>query len=108
MSGGAEMDALQDLLAVEKLVHEPARLSIMALLRVVKRADFVFLQSQTGLTAGNISSHITKLAKAGYVDIEKSFANNRPQTTLKLSAAGRAALRRYLQTMRIVLEEING
>jgi DNA-binding MarR family transcriptional regulator len=102
------MDALQDLLAVEKLVHEPARLSIMALLRVVKRADFVFLQSQTGLTAGNISSHITKLAKAGYVDIEKSFANNRPQTTLKLSAAGRAALRRYLQTMRIVLEEING
>ncbi len=108
MSDAVEMDALEDLLAVDKIVHEPARLSIMALLRVVKRADFVFLQGQTGLTAGNISSHINKLAKAGYVEVDKSFANNRPQTILKLSPAGRAALRRYLQTMRGMLEEIDG
>jgi DNA-binding MarR family transcriptional regulator len=108
VSEGPELGALDDLLVVDKLIHEPARLSIMALLRVVKRADFVFLQSQTGLTAGNISSHISKLAKAGYVDIEKTFANNRPQTILELSATGRAALRRYLRTMRVVLDEIEG
>lgn len=107
MSDGAKVEALEDLLVVDKLIHEPARLSIMALLRVVKRADFVFLQGQTGLTAGNISSHINKLAKAGYVDVEKTFSNNRPQTLLKLTAAGRAALRRYLQTMRGVLEELD-
>jgi DNA-binding MarR family transcriptional regulator len=107
VSASPQAGAFWSLLEVDKLVHEPARLSILALLRVVKRADFVFLQGQTGLTAGNISSHITKLANAGYVHVEKNFVNNRPQTILKLSPSGRGALKRYLQTMREVLDEID-
>ncbi|MCA9689880.1 MAG: transcriptional regulator [Nannocystaceae bacterium] len=108
MSDGVVHDALGELLGVDKLIHEPARLSILALLRVVKRADFVFLQSQTGLTAGNISSHLGKLAGAGYVEVEKGFLNNRPRTLVKLSAVGRVALRRYLQTMGAVLQALDG
>jgi DNA-binding MarR family transcriptional regulator len=107
MSEAAEFGSLDDILEIDKVVHEPARLMLMAMLRVVRRADFVFLQGQTGLTAGNISSHIKKLANAGYVVVEKSFVDNRPQTMLSLSPAGRAALRRYLRTMRVVLEEID-
>lgn len=102
----AAVEGLEELLAIDKLVHAPARLSILAILRVVKRADFVFLQGQTGLTAGNISSHINKLAEAGYVEIDKRFVDNRPQTMLALTRSGRAALRRYMKTMRAVLDEL--
>jgi DNA-binding MarR family transcriptional regulator len=106
MEPSSELGPLEDLLTIDKLVHEPARLTILALLRVVKRADFVFVQTQTGLTAGNVSAHIKKLSQAGYVVVDKTFADNRPQTMLSLSPAGRAALRRYLRTMRVVLDEI--
>ena len=108
MSTAEPIPIVDELLGVDKLVHEPARLSLLALLRVVKRADFVFLQTQTGLTAGNISTHIRKLAGAGYVAVDKGFANNRPQTMLSLTPSGRAALRRYLKIMRGVLSEIDG
>lgn len=106
MSVGATLETLEDLLSVDKLVHEPARLSIVALLSVVQRADFVFVQSQTGLTAGNVSSHINKLAKAGYVEVDKRFIDNRPKTMLALTPNGRAALAMYLHTMRTVLAEL--
>ena len=106
MRDAPELGAVSNLLEVDKVVHEPARLLILSMLRVVKRADFVFLQSQTGLTAGNISSHVRKLADAGYVVVDKGFRGNRPQTMLSLSPAGRAALRTYLQTMQRVLDEL--
>lgn len=106
MSEPREFDAMAHLLGVDKLIHEPARLLILSLLRVVKRADFVFLQRQTGMTGGNMSSHVRKLAEAGYVEVEKGFSGNRPQTMLSLTAGGRKALTRYLGTMRAVLEEI--
>ena len=50
---------------LDKVVHEPARLKILAYLSVVKSADFVFLLSRTGLTYGNLSSHMSKLEEAG-------------------------------------------
>lgn len=96
-------ETLEALISVDRVVHEPARLVLMALLGTVARADFVYLRGQTGLTAGNISSHMKKLTEAGYVDVEKTYSDNRPQTIFSLTPTGREALTRYLETMHDVL-----
>ena len=84
---------------IDKLIHEPARLMIMANLFVVESADFTFLMNQTGLTWGNLSAHITKLEKGGYVAVEKTFVGKRPYTLLHLTEEGRAAFQTYRQKM---------
>ena len=91
---------------IDKVVHEPARLMILACLYVVKRADFVFLLRQMGLSGGNLSSHLAKLEGAGYVDVTKTFSGKRPQTILKLTRAGRNAFDGYRRTMREVLDSL--
>ena len=88
-------DGETDALDFDRLIHEPARLVLMANLYVVDEADFVFLARQTGLTAGNISSHMTRLESAGYVDIDKTFVGKRPRTSYTLTDAGRAAFEHY-------------
>ncbi len=80
---------------LDRLIHEPARLLLVSNLAIVEEADFVYLSARTGLTAGNISSHMTRLEDAGYVHIEKSFAGKRPRTTYALTPIGRAAFERY-------------
>ena len=92
-----ESDREQHALDFDRLIHEPARLVLMANLYVVEEADFVFLARQTGLTAGNISSHMTRLEDAGYVDIAKTFAGKRPRTVYRLTDTGRTAFERYRQ-----------
>lgn len=77
-----------DGVVLDRLIHEPARLAIMTMLSSVKAADFVFLQRATGLTKGNLSSHLTKLEEAGLVEIEKRFVKKRPNTNVALTAKG--------------------
>ena len=91
---------------IDKLIHEPARLMILIHLYVVESADFLFLMRQTGLTEGNLSSHMTKLEKAGYVAVEKSFVGRRPHTMLRLTEAGRAAFRQYHRLMKQIFDEL--
>ncbi len=93
--GSLDLDALD----LDRLIHEPARLVLMTNLYVVDEADFVYLAGRTGLTAGNISSHMTRLEDAGYVDVNKAFVGKRPRTVYALTAAGRAAFERYRQTV---------
>lgn len=91
---------------IDRLIHEPARLFIMALLAVVDRADFLFLRRQTGLTQGNLSSHLAKLEEAGYVEILKTFQGKRPKTTLRMSPSGRVALEAYRSQLDRLLAEV--
>jgi DNA-binding MarR family transcriptional regulator len=74
---------------LDRLVHEPGRLAIMTVLSSVKDADFLFLLRATGLTKGNLSSHLSKLEEAGLVEIEKRFIRKKPNTTVSLTQAGR-------------------
>ena len=78
----------------------------MAYLFVVESADFLFLQRQTGLTWGNLSSHLSKLEAAGYVTIEKEFLEKKPHTTLHLTDKGRTAFQTYRQSMKQVFEDL--
>jgi len=98
-----ELDAIQN---INKIIHEPARLLLMAHLFVVESADFLFLQRQTGLTWGNISSHLRKLENVGYVAVEKEFIDKKPHTTLKLTDKGRKAFKEYRKNMKQVFEDL--
>jgi DNA-binding transcriptional ArsR family regulator len=90
---------LRSLTEVDRLIHEPARLLIATILSGVVRADFIFLQHETGLTKGNLSAHLSKLEEAGYVKIEKTFKGKLPCTVCRLSAAGHKALTKYRQQL---------
>ena len=100
--GKADLTSLAE---IDRLVHEPARLAVMALLYVVDSADFTFLMNQTGLTWGNLSAHISKLEDAGYLEVEKTFKGKRPNTTLKLTSQGRQAFRDYTRRMKQVFQD---
>jgi DNA-binding transcriptional ArsR family regulator len=85
-------DYLQSL---NRLVHEPARLAILVALSACEKADFLFLLNITGLTKGNLSSHLSKLEQAGLVEIEKRFEGKMPITYARLTPAGKEALKEY-------------
>ncbi len=97
-----ENEGQHQLGGIDRLIHEPARYNIMALLFVVEAADFLFVERQTELTPGNLSSHIRKLEDAGYVAVVKDFVNRKPRTMLTLTAEGRAAFEKYRQQMKQV------
>jgi DNA-binding MarR family transcriptional regulator len=107
MSENADQADLLGIADLDRLVHEPARLAVMALLYVVESADFTFLMNQTGLTWGNLSTHMSKLESAGYLEVEKSFKGRRPNTSLRLTAQGRAAFHEYALKMKKVFQDIS-
>ncbi len=93
----------QPIANIDRLIHEPARLMIMAYLYVVESADFLFLMHQTGLTHGNLSSHMSKLEAAGYIEVVKEFVDKKPHTMLRLTDAGQDAFQEYRERMMEVL-----
>jgi DNA-binding MarR family transcriptional regulator len=99
-----DQDNLQPLAEIDRVIHEPARLLIVAVLSVVESADFLFLMNQTKLTRGNLSSHLSKLEAAGYVEIKKEFVEKIPRTLLSLTEEGRKAFAEYRQKMQQVLD----
>jgi DNA-binding MarR family transcriptional regulator len=91
---------------LNRLVHEPARLLIMANLFVVESADFTFLLRQTQLTRGNLSSHLSKLEAAGYIDVQKEFVEKIPRTLLRLTPEGRDAFCTYRENLKQVVDDL--
>ena len=85
---------------IDRVVHEPARLVILANLYIVESADYTYLMHRTGLTWGNISAHLSKLEEAGYVRIEKEFVEKKPHTMVRLTEEGKVAFNNYRNQMR--------
>lgn len=100
---GSEDGGIQE---VDRLIHEPSRLQIMAQLYVVQSADFLFLQNQTGMTPGNLSAHLSKLQAAEYVDVTKEFIDKKPHTALALTSKGREAFKDYLAKVKRFVDKI--
>lgn len=92
----------QDLVAVDKTVHEPARLAILTALSACASADYVFLQRLTGLVSGSLTQHLARLEDAGLVKITKGFAGKYPQTTVTLTDRGRTAVTAHWERMEAV------
>jgi DNA-binding MarR family transcriptional regulator len=91
---------------IDKLIHEPARLLILAHLFVLENADFLFIRRQTGLTPGNLSSHLSKLELAGYINIQKEFVGKRPHTILGITEIGKTAFVRYRQELEEIIHSL--
>ncbi len=89
---GAEV---HEALMLDRIVHEPARLAILAVLSGAAEVDFAFLQAATGLTKGNLSRQASKLEEVGYITIRKYYRGKIPATGYRITAAGRDALTRY-------------
>ncbi len=94
---------IQRLAEVDRMIHEPARLMVVALLAAVNEADFQYLHQATGLTKGNLSVHLSRLEEAGYVAIEKAFRGKHPLTICRLTERGREALDNYRKVIKAAL-----
>lgn len=93
------MAVFEEIAALDRLIHEPARLAILTALSACHSADFLFLQRLTGLTKGNLSSHLSKLEEAGLVKIEKQFVGKLPNTQASLTPRGRSAIDHHWQQL---------
>jgi DNA-binding MarR family transcriptional regulator len=82
--------------AIDDVIHGRIRLGVVAYLSAVDSASFSELRDKVGATDGNLSAHLRKLEDAGYVAVDKSFVNRKPQTRLALTPAGRAAWSAWL------------
>ena len=80
---------------IDRIIHEPARLLIVALLAGVKEADFLWLLRESALTKGNLSAHLSRLEEAQYVEIEKTYRGKVPLTVLRLTKKGKSAFEAY-------------
>jgi DNA-binding MarR family transcriptional regulator len=88
-------EQIRSIAHLDRVIHEPGRLMIVALLFAVDRTDFLYLQHETGMNKGTLSSHISRLEEAGYVEVLKTFRGKIPQTLLHLTREGRTAFERY-------------
>jgi DNA-binding MarR family transcriptional regulator len=99
-------DETHPLADIDQLVHAPARLTILALLYVVTKLDYVFLKNQSGLTWGNLATHLKKLEEAGYVEVLKGYQGKKPQSMIQLTTRGREAFRDYKRILQEVLDDL--
>jgi DNA-binding MarR family transcriptional regulator len=88
---------------IDRVIHEPGRLMIAALLYAVERSDFLYLQHETGMNKGTLSSHISRLEQAEYVEVVKTYRGKVPQTLLHLTPAGRKAFEEYRRRLKEAL-----
>ncbi|MBD0276581.1 MAG: transcriptional regulator [Bacteroidota bacterium] len=87
------------------ILHSQLRLAVMSLLISVKEAEFTFLKEKTGATAGNLSVQIQKLKEAGYIDVQKQFKDNYPQTICKITSVGIDAFEQYVKALQAYIKK---
>jgi len=89
-----------DFQELNPILNVPARLAIVSALIKLKQADFGYLQEVTGTTQGNLSHQLKKLNEAGYIEIEKTFRGNYPQTICRITKAGKKAFENYVEAIK--------
>ena len=103
---GSQGKDLHPFASIDRAIHAPARLMLMTYLYEVESVDFIFLMRLTGLTWGNLSSHLSTLEEAGYVNIQKQFVQKKSHTMIDLTDQGRRAFREYKRGLIDVLSEL--
>lgn len=89
--------------ALDDIVHQRFRLGILAILSHGDRIEFGYLQTALGLSAGNLSRHLTTLAEAGFIKVTKGYRDLRPRTWVAMTKAGRRAYRSEISVLRSLL-----
>jgi DNA-binding transcriptional ArsR family regulator len=93
---------------LDPLLHERGRLAIVSVLAAVDRLTFTELRDHLEMTDGNLSVHLQKLEDRGYIAIDKQFIGRRPQTSCRLTKAGRQAFSRYLNHLEAIVQQGRG
>jgi DNA-binding MarR family transcriptional regulator len=104
-AGGPEPHPVR---ALDDLVHQRARLGVLAILREADRAEFAYLRDSLGLTDGNLSAHLRTLEGAGYIVVHKGYEGRRPKTWLSLTRAGVRALEDEVAVLRTLVARLEG
>jgi DNA-binding transcriptional ArsR family regulator len=94
---------IKRLAEIDRTIHEPSRLMVIALLAAVAKADFQYLHQATGLTKGNLSVHLSKLEEAGVIEVEKTFRGKYPLTICCLTDKGRQMFDEYRKVIKAAL-----
>lgn len=89
---------------LDPILHSQLRLAVVSLLVTVKEAEFTFLKEHTNSTAGNLSVQIQKLKDAGYIEVEKKFKDNYPQTICRITKEGLQAFEVYFKNIQTYLK----
>jgi DNA-binding MarR family transcriptional regulator len=89
---------------MDDTVHQRHRLGVLAITAEAHRADFGYLREALGVTAGNLSRHLTVLEEAGLVQVEKGYQGRRPRTWVRITGPGRAALAAELAALSQLVE----
>lgn len=89
---------------LDPILHSQLRLAVMSLLLTVKEAEFTFIREKTNSTAGNLSVQVQKLKEAGYIEVNKQFKDNYPQTTCKVTPKGIEAFEDYVKALQEYLQ----
>ena len=101
-------EPLRNLSDLDRVIHEPARLLLVALLSSLESADFLFLLKESGLTKGNLSVHLSRLEEAGYLRVEKSFRGKIPHTEFRLTPKGKSAFDQYRKSLGPIVNHKKG
>lgn len=106
MSDSSPDQDIHPLADIDQVIHASARLMILTYLYVVESTDYVFLKRMTGMTWGNLSTHLTKLEEAGYVEIQKEIRGKKPHSTILLTKEGRKAFKEYKKRLKEVFDDL--
>jgi DNA-binding transcriptional ArsR family regulator len=98
-------EIFEEIVGLDKIIHEPARLAILTALSSCISADFTFLQRLTGLTQGNLSGHLIKLEEAKLIKINKKIVKKRPNTTIKLTPLGKSSIENHWKQLETLHEK---
>jgi DNA-binding MarR family transcriptional regulator len=94
---------IRNIAELDRIIHEPGRLMIVALLYAVEKSDFLYIQHETAMNKGTLSSHLSRLEEAGYIEVAKTYRGKVPQTLLKLTTEGRQAFEAYRKSLKAAL-----
>ncbi len=97
--------SVQNISGLDRVIHEPARLILVALLSSVESADFLFLLKESSLTKGNLSVQLSRLEEAGYVQAKKTFRGKIPHTEYRLTSKGKSAFDQYRKSLGSIFNE---
>ena len=100
-------DEFKEIVNLDRLIHEPARLASMAVLFAAQSADFTYLLNATNLSRGNLSVQLGKLEDGGYLTITKGYKGKRPNTVYALTKEGRRAFEAYWKQYRELADRLN-
>ena len=89
---------------LDPILHSQLRLAVMSLLISVKEAEFTFIREKTNSSAGNLSVQVQKLKEVGYIEVNKQFKDNYPQTTCKITSKGIEAFENYVKALQDYLQ----